>query len=139
MADTKARILVVEDDEPVLELLRIRLELAGYHAFYARDGHRALEAMRNIGPDAVVLDIGLPHLDGFGVLRTMKYDRRLKDIPVLMLTARHAQSDVYTALSDGARDYLTKPFDDKVLLSRVARLLADGQARRAASSQQYFV
>ena len=136
-ANTK--VFVAEDDASVLELLRVRLELAGYHTFYARDGHRAVEAIRNVAPHVIVLDIGLPHLDGFGVLQSLRADRRFKDTPVLMLTARHAQSDVQRSLACGAQDYLTKPFDDKVFLARVGRLAGLSSNRPASVSNQVFL
>ncbi len=124
MLQAKARIFVAEDDSAILELLRIRLELAGYHSFYARDGFRARESISRTLPHAVILDIGLPRLDGFEVLQGIKSDARTKHIPVLMLSARHAESDVQKSLAYGAGDYITKPFDDRKLLQRVARLVA---------------
>lgn len=129
----KAKVVVAEDDPGILELIRIRLELAGYHTFYARDGRRAMDAVRSIQPHCVVLDIGLPQMDGFEVLRSIKTDPALKHIPVLMLTARHLESDVQRALAGGAQDYLTKPFDDKKFLQRVARLVTPMSARAEAA------
>lgn len=119
----KSRIFIAEDDAGILELLRVRLELAGYFTFYARSGRAAIDAIAHVGPDAVILDIGLPGLDGFEVLRSLRASPRFAQTPVLMLTARHAQCDVRKAIAGGAQDYLTKPFDDQKLLLRVARLL----------------
>ncbi len=124
MSPPRSRILVAEDDEAVLELLRIRLELAGYHTFYARDGYRAIETAARVMPHGIVLDIGLPKGDGFEVLSSVKSDRRLKHIPVLMLTARHEAGDVQKSIAWGAQDYVTKPFDDKKLIQRIGRMLA---------------
>ncbi len=118
--DVKKRIVVAEDDAAILELVTIRLELAGYHAIPARDGFQALDRVRAMQPDAMILDIGLPGLDGFGVLGQL--GKRLESLPVCMLTARHTSNDVQRAILMGARGYLTKPFDDQVLLDRVARL-----------------
>lgn len=125
------RIFIAEDDDGILDLLRIRLELAGYSTSYARDGLDALTAIANIVPDAVILDIGLPTRDGFEVLRGMRVSTRLRNIPVLMLTARHDSSDVQRAIQSGAQDYLAKPFDDQKLLVRVARLVRKAPQRSA--------
>ena len=117
------KIFIAEDDDAILELLRIRLEIAGYSTFFARDGVAALTGIDKIMPDGIILDIGLPLRDGFEVLRAVRANRRLHAIPILMLTARHDVSDVQRAIGYGAQDYLTKPFDDQKLLARVARML----------------
>jgi two-component system OmpR family response regulator len=117
------RILVVEDDPLVLELITTRLELANYQTFLARDGHEALLALARVRPAGMILDINMPRLDGFGVLRKMSRAGQLRRIPTLVLTARNQAEDVKTAIQLGARDFLSKPFQDKQLLSRVARLL----------------
>ena len=118
----RARILVVDDDPFVLELLTTRLELAGYQTFSARNGYEALDRLANVSPAGMILDINMPRLDGFGVLRSMKSVTSAR-IPTMVLTARNQPEDVRTALQLGAVDYLTKPFDDRQLLVRVARLL----------------
>ncbi len=121
MVDTTARrILVVDDDPFVLELLLTRLTLAGYRTFSARDGQEALMRIADVRPEAMVLDINMPRLDGFGVLRHMAAGAQR--VPTMVLTARNQPQDVQTAISLGARDYLSKPFRDEQLLSRVARL-----------------
>jgi two-component system OmpR family response regulator len=117
------RILVAEDDLGVRELIRARLSAAGYDTHTAHDGGEALERIRNLRPDGVVLDINMPVLDGFAVLDFLKGEPRLRGIPVLVLTARHASDDVRRAVSLGAKDFLTKPFSDAQLMARVARLL----------------
>jgi DNA-binding response OmpR family regulator len=117
----RPRILVAEDDHDVRELIRTRLELAGYEVHAARNGSEALSRMSTLRPNGMVLDINMPELDGFGVLEAMK-TRELK-FPVLVLTARHAADDVRRAVGLGAKDYLTKPFTEAQLQARVARLL----------------
>ena len=117
------RVLVVEDDEAVRTLLLTRLDLAGYRTSHAADGWKALLAMQEFRPDGVILDVNMPGLDGFGVLETKRSRGAIKDIPVMMLTARQAPTDIRRALGLGARDYLAKPFDDQQLLARVARLV----------------
>jgi len=117
------RVFIAEDDDGVLDLVRVRLELAGYSTSFARDGVAAASGILNELPDAVILDIGLPLRSGFEVLQEIRANVRAQDIPVLMLTARHESSDVQKALSLGAQDYLAKPFDDKKLLVRIGRLV----------------
>lgn len=115
-------VFVAEDDAGVRELVRTRLENAGYHTRWAGNGHDAYEQCRRARPDAIVLDVNMPGLDGFGLLeRWRRVGGELP--PTLMLTARHCAEDVRRALALGARDFLTKPFDDQKLLTRVARLL----------------
>jgi two-component system OmpR family response regulator len=121
MANAAPLIFVAEDDDAVLELVRLRLDLAGYRVAYARDGLEAFNAIRRLQPAAVVLDLNLPRLDGFGVLESM-WAMKIR-IPVLVLTARNAGDDVRRCIALGARDFLTKPFDDQRLLQRVARLV----------------
>lgn len=119
----KRRILIVEDNHDIAELLVIRLELAGYMTSVARNVDSALSLVFSFKPSGIVLDIGLPDCDGFAVLKALKAGSKTRDIPVLMLTARQAMSDIQRALALGAQDYVTKPFDDQKLLQRVARLL----------------
>jgi DNA-binding response OmpR family regulator len=119
----KRRILIVEDNHDIAELLVIRLELAGYMTSVARNVDGALSQVFSFKPAGILLDIGLPDGDGFAVLKALKVGAKTRDIPVLMLTARQAMSDIQRALALGAQDYVTKPFDDQKLLQRVARLL----------------
>ena len=118
-----SRILIVEDDPLMQELLEVRLTLAGYRATLARDGYHALERMRENMPNAILLDINMPRMDGFTVLREMKKFGYLGKAPVMVLTARNQPTDVQEAIRLGASDFLTKPFVAEVLLARVARLL----------------
>lgn len=119
----KFRILVADDDLGVRDLIRTRLEIAGYDVHTAKTGAEALGRVRELRPNAMVLDINMPLLDGFGVLETLKTEFAEKRLPVLVLTARHAADDVRRAVGLGAKDYLTKPFSESQLLARVARLL----------------
>ena len=123
MADTQHRVVVAEDDEAVLDLVRTRLELAGFAVSYAREGYRALEVIDAVRPAALVLDLNMPGLDGFGVLAALK-ERRARTSPAtLVLTARHAADDVRRCLSLGAKDFLAKPFNERDLIARVSRLV----------------
>ena len=116
-------VVIAEDDPGIYELLTVRLELAGYHAVGARDGYQAIDRIRHCQPSAIVLDIGLPRLDGFGVLEYLQQHGAERYIPTLVLTARHSSVDVQRAIGLGAADFLAKPFDDRQLLIRVARLV----------------
>ncbi|HEY3960095.1 MAG TPA: response regulator transcription factor [Solirubrobacteraceae bacterium] len=115
------RILVVDDDRALREALRRVLTLTGYEVQGAADGEQAIELVAQAVPDAVVLDVGLPGIDGLEVCRRL---RRLGNrVPVLMLTARDAVSDRIDGLDAGADDYLVKPFDVEELKARVRALL----------------
>lgn len=115
------RILVVDDDRAVREALRRTLTLAGYEVEVAQDGERALEQIVQAVPDAVVLDVGLPGIDGLEVCRRV---RRLGNrVPILILTARDAVSDRIDGLDVGADDYMVKPFDVGELKARLRALL----------------
>jgi two-component system response regulator MprA len=115
------RILVVDDDRAVREALRRVLTLAGYEAQTAEGGEQALELVVQSVPDAVVLDVGMPEMDGLEVCRRL---RRLGNrVPILMLTARDAVSDRIDGLDVGADDYMLKPFDVDELKARIRALL----------------
>jgi DNA-binding response OmpR family regulator len=116
------RILVVDDDEAIRELLSMRLGVLGYTVQVAKDGAAALDRINDFKPDAMIVDISMPRLDGFGFLERLGVER-VRQIPTLMLTARHAQADVRRAVELGARDFLAKPFDEHQLFRRVARLM----------------
>lgn len=124
MVDARApRIFIAEDDESILDLLVTRLRIAGYHTVHERDGLAALEGIRRMRPNACILDVNMPGLDGFTVLKRLRADALTAHVPVLILTARRAPDDIKTAIRLGATDYLSKPFKDEELLARVARLL----------------
>jgi two-component system OmpR family response regulator len=120
------RIFIAEDDRNLLELLTTRLGLAGYDTVFGRDGWETLDGVHSTRPAAILLDVNMPRLDGFGVLRHLRKSPHVAHIPVMMLTARNAPGDIKEALALGARDYLAKPFTDVQLLARLARLLRPG-------------
>ena len=125
---SKYRIFVAEDDPATLELIITRLSVAGYATVYARDGLEAVQGILNSRPHGVILDVNMPHLDGFGVMRKLRDANALARMPVMVLTARNSPEDVRRAIQMGARDFLSKPFKDAQLLDRVARLLRAGAA-----------
>lgn len=114
-------VLVVDDDVSILELVSTRLVLAGYAVLTAKNGVEALTRLSEKRFDGMVLDLNMPQLDGFGVLECMA-DLPHPAPPTLVLTASHNAADVQKAVKLGARDYLSKPFDDRQLMMRVARL-----------------
>ena len=128
----RPRILVADDDSGVRQLLRTYLESAGYEAHTANDGVEAMDRFLSLRPDAMVLDINLPELDGFGVLKLMAAAPKDRRTAVLVLTARPGAADVKRAVKLGARDYLTKPFTEAQLRSRIARLLRPAAAPEPA-------
>lgn len=113
-------ILVVDDETRITQLARDYLEHAGYQVLTAGDGPAALAAARAAKPDLVVLDLGLPGLDGLDVAREVRRDSRL---PIIMLTARGEESDKLIGLELGADDYMVKPFSPKELVARVRAVL----------------
>jgi two-component system OmpR family response regulator len=124
MAEQRApRIFIAEDDESILDLLVTRLRIAGYFTPHEKDGLAALEAIRRAPPNACILDVNMPRMDGFQVLKRLRSDPLTAHIPVLILTARRAPDDIKKAIALGATDYLSKPFNDDQLLARVARML----------------
>jgi DNA-binding response OmpR family regulator len=113
-------ILVVDDEPKIVELARDYLEHAGFGVVTARDGRAALDEVRRRHPDLVVLDLGLPQLDGLDVTRSIRRDSTL---PIIMLTARDDEVDKLVGLELGADDYLTKPFSPRELVARVKAVL----------------
>ena len=104
MAEARVpRIMIAEDDEAILELLVTRMRIAGYHTSQERDGLAALESIRRTPPSACILDVNMPKLDGFQVLKRMRADPLTAHVPVLVLTARRAPDDIKTAIRLGAK------------------------------------
>src|SRR5213592_175669 len=122
-----ATILVVDDEPRIVQLVRDYLEHSGFTVLTASDGQAALRTARTGRPDLVVLDLGLPGLDGLDVARSL---RREGEMPIIMLTARTEESDKLVGLELGADDYLTKPFSPKELVARVRAVLRRSEAAR---------
>ena len=121
-----ATVLVVDDDPVIQKLLQVNFEMEGYRVITASDGLEGLEKARANNPDAVVLDVMMPKMDGLEVARTLKGDSATKAIPIILLSAKAQQADIQAGSSTGADDYLTKPFDPLELLDRVATLINKG-------------
>ena len=124
------RVLVVEDDADIADVLRRSLRNEGYEVRTSADGVEALDVAAGFIPDLVVLDLGLPRLDGVEVCRRLRADG---DVPILMLTARAETEDRVAGLDSGADDYLVKPFERQELLARIRALLRRRPPRGAAS------
>jgi two-component system response regulator MprA len=123
------RVLVVEDDEDIAQALQRSLRMEGYEVRAAADGPAALENGRSFAPDLVILDLGLPGLDGLEVARSLRAD---DDVPILILTARDALESRVEGLDAGADDYLVKPFERQELLARMRALLRRRPPRGSA-------
>src|SRR5205807_7046177 len=126
-------ILVVDDEPQIVQLVRDYLEHGGFKVLVAADGSSALRLASTLHPDLVVLDLGLPGMDGLDVTRSL---RRNGALPIIMLTARADESDKLVGLELGADDYLTKPFSPKELVARVRAVLRRAEA--AAAGPEHF-
>jgi DNA-binding response OmpR family regulator len=131
-ADPGGRVLIVEDDVEIADVLRRSLRNEGYEVRTSADGVDALDVAAGFVPDLVVLDLGLPRLDGIEVCRRLREDG---DVPILMLTARAETDDRVTGLDSGADDYLVKPFERQELLARIRALLRRRPPRGTASME----
>ena len=118
-----AHILIADDDPILVELVKFRLEGAGHETSVANDGEEAIDRIKSDRPDLVVLDSMMPILSGPEVLAQLKSDEAVRDIPVVMLTARDSEADIVAGLKGGAAEYLTKPFIPQELLVRIEGLL----------------
>lgn len=129
-----SRILIVEDNDDLAFGLQKTLEFEGHEVAVAEDGSAGLEKARTWGPELVVLDLMLPTMDGFEVLRQLR--RGGARVPVLVLTARDEESDIVLGFDSGADDYVTKPFSTLELLARVRALLRRGREGAASAQRQ---
>ena len=116
-------ILVVDDEEDLLELVRYTLAKEGHSVTCVDTGEKAVDSVRQSLPDLLVLDLMLPGIDGLEVCRRLKGDLKTREVPIIMLTAKSEERDVITGLDGGADDYVTKPFSPRVLLARVKSLM----------------
>jgi two-component system phosphate regulon response regulator PhoB len=119
----KQKILAVDDEEDILELLRFNLTKEGFAVIGAASGEEALKFARAEKPELILLDLLLPGIDGLEVARRLKKDASTKEIPIIMVTAKGEEADIVAGLEVGAEDYITKPFSRKVLIARVRAVL----------------
>lgn len=123
----KTKLLLIEDEEDIAALIKLQAEIAGYRMLVEVDGLNGLHAVSREMPDLVILDIMLPGMSGLDVCRKIKTDPELKNIPVIMLSAKSEELDVVLGLELGADDYVSKPFSPKILFSRVRAVLRRGK------------
>lgn len=113
------KIMIVDDEEPIRELLKFNLEKAGYNVRLAKDGVECIRLIEKECPDLLVLDLMLPEMDGLNVCRLLRQQQTFRDLPIIMLTAKGEEIDKVLGLELGADDYLTKPFSPRELLARI--------------------
>ncbi len=119
----KVKILVIDDEVHIVELLKFNLEISDYEVEYAYDGVDGYIKAKEIKPDLILLDWMLPNISGIDVLKKIRNDKTLNKIPVIMLTAKNMENDKVEGLEIGADDYITKPFSVKELLARISTIL----------------
>ncbi len=119
----KKRILLIEDEEDIAALIKLQAEISGYKLHVEVDGINGLRAVERERPDLVILDIMLPGLNGLDVCRKIKNTAELKNIPVILLSAKGEELDIVLGLELGADDYVPKPFSPKILFSRIKAVL----------------
>ncbi|MDP1836230.1 MAG: response regulator transcription factor [Chlamydiales bacterium] len=124
---TKTRIVLIEDEEDIAALIKLQAEMSGYKISHETDGLNGLRAVEREKPDIVILDIMLPGQNGLDVCRKLKSNPDLKDIPVIMISAKSEEIDVILGLELGADDYVAKPFSPKVLFSRIKAVMRRGK------------
>ncbi len=120
---SKKRLLLVEDEMDLAEMVKMRLEANSYDVLTAYDGQEALDKARKEKPDLIILDLMLPKIDGYKVCRMLKFDEKYKAIPIIMFTARAQEADKKLAEEVGADAYITKPFEPQALLDKINELL----------------
>ncbi|MCF8146765.1 MAG: response regulator [Deltaproteobacteria bacterium] len=120
---SKKQILVVDDEEDILELISFNLTKEGYDVICTPTGEKALDVIGTERPDLVVLDLMLPGINGLEVAKALRNDPGIRDIPIVMLTAKGEESDIVAGLELGADDYVTKPFSPRILAARVKAVL----------------
>lgn len=118
-----AQILIADDDPIILNFLSSLLKDKGYRVITAEDGERALEMARLYHPDVVVTDIVMPYRDGFDLIKVMRKELKLRDIPIVILSMKDKEDDIVKGLEEGADDYVIKPFNALELVARIKKLL----------------
>lgn len=130
------KILVVEDEKDILELITYNLTKNGFEVNGVTSGEQALKIARSDWPDLVILDLMLPGVEGLDVCRLMKGDAKTKNIPIVIVTAKAEEADIVTGLELGADDYITKPFSPRVLVARVKAVLRRNEAQGEENGDQ---
>lgn len=118
-----AKILVIDDESQLVDMVQMRLEASGYEVVTARDGQEGLDKAKSENPDLIMCDVMMPKVDGYKVCGLLKNDARYSKIPFILFTARAQQDDIEVGKDVGADAYVTKPFEPEVLLSKIKELL----------------
>ncbi len=129
----KQRVLVVDDELDIVELISYNLTREGFEVQGAHSGEDGLKQARELTPDLVVLDIMLPGMSGLDVCRNLKQEKDTRDIPIIMLSAKGDEADIVAGLELGADDYMTKPFSPRVLLARTRAVLRRKDEEKAST------
>jgi len=119
----KKKILIVDDEEDILNILKFRLEANNYEVLVASDGQEGLNKARSEKPDLMILDLMLPKIDGYKVCRMLKFDKDYKTMPIIMFTAKDQKNDQELGMEMGADAYIPKPFESEILLGKIKELL----------------
>ena len=119
----KKKILIVDDEVDLVEMVALRLEASDFEVIKAYDGQEGLDKARNEKPDLIVLDLMLPKIDGYKVCRMLKFDEKYKNIPIILFTAKVQEADKKLGVDVGADAYVTKPFESSELLNKISQLL----------------
>lgn len=120
---SRRTILLIEDDELIAGLVRLLVERLGHELLWAPDGEAGKQMLQTAAADIVILDILLPYLDGFALLKALREDPKTADLPVLVLTGKTSEADIARVVEAGANDFLAKPFQPNELSQRLTRLL----------------
>ncbi len=122
---TKKKILLVDDEKDMVFAVKMQLEAQDFEVLTATDGQEALDKVHRDKPDLIILDVMLPKIDGYKVCRMLKFDKKYKNIPIIMFTARIQETDKKVGYEVGADAYLTKPFEPKALIEQMNQLLKE--------------
>lgn len=121
----KHKIVLAEDEPQIARFTIFKLEKEGYEVIWEKDGGAAFESIKANNPDLVLLDIMMPVMDGYQVLKKMKEDENLKNIPVIMLSAKGQERDIIKGFDLGSEDYIVKPFRPAELVARIKKILEE--------------
>ena len=133
------KILAVDDEKHICRLVQVNLERQGYEVVTANDGKEALEKVQTERPDLVVLDVMMPYMDGFEVLQTLRRNPETRDIPVIMLTAKAQDADVFKGWQSGVDCYLTKPFNPMELIAFVKRIFSSLDGGEGSGERRFEI
>jgi DNA-binding response OmpR family regulator len=129
----KAKVLVADDERELTEMVETLLVGEGFSVIKAFDGREAVETAKKESPDIILLDIGMPKMDGLKVCETLRKEPAHRSLAILMLTAKSTESDIVGALQSGADDYIAKPFENEELLAKIRKLVAKAGSGRLPS------